>query len=69
MKPAKQVMIDKIIEAIKDLGRETKENEQVSTKDKFDQVDVLLDTMKFLNNYDENVKVLNTYYAEKGKWR
>ena len=63
MKPAKQIMIDKIIEAIKDLGHETKENEQVSTKDKFDQVDVLLDTMKFLNNYDENVKVLNTYYA------
>lgn len=69
MKHAKQIMIDKIIEAIKDLGRETKENEQVSTKDKFDQVDVLLDTMKFLNNYDENVKVLNTYYTEKGKWR
>ena len=69
MKPAKQIMIDKIVEAIKNFGEETRNDKDTSLKDKCIQVDVLLDTIKFLDNYDENIKVLNDYYTKKDKWR
>ena len=68
MRPAKQVMIDKIIEAIKDFGEDTRKNTEMSTKDKCIQVDVLLDTIRFLDNYDENVKILNEH-VNKNKWK
>ena len=28
-------------------------------------MDVILDTMRFLNNYEENVKILNKYWCNK----
>ena len=65
MKTAKQIMIDKITEAIKDFGEQTRQDESISLEDKCLQVDVLIDTLKFLNNYDENVRVLNQYYLSK----
>ena len=65
MENAKQTMIDKITDAIKDFGKEARENQTLTLNDKIDQVDVLLDTLKFLSDYDENVKVLNKYYANK----
>lgn len=67
-KDAKKVMIDKITEAIKDFGEQARQDETLSLGDKCLQVDVLIDTLKFLDNYDENVRVLNQYYLNKNRW-
>lgn len=34
-----------------------------SPNEKFIQIDMLLDTVKFLNNYKENVAILNRYHT------
>ena len=34
-----------------------------SPDEKFIQIDMLLDTVKFLNNYKENVAILNRYHT------
>lgn len=67
-KDGKKVIIDKITEAIKDFGEQARQDETLSLEDKCLQVDVLVDTLKFLDNYDENVKVLNQHYLNKSKW-
>ena len=36
-----------------------KEKKYISEKDRASVIDILFDTYKFLNNYDENVKILN----------
>ena len=68
MKPTKQIMINKISKAIENFGRQAQQDKETSLEDKLLQVDVLLDTLKFLDRYEENVKVLNEYYANKEKW-
>lgn len=65
---AKKAMVEKIANAIKGFGEEARNDETLSLKEKCQQVDMLLDTIRFLDNYDENVKVLNQYYLSKGKW-
>ena len=67
MNDAKQVMIDKLVNSIRDLSTDTRTNPYLSLGDKITQVDVVLDTIRFLSNYDENVQVLNKYYARKRK--
>ncbi|MBQ2639254.1 MAG: hypothetical protein IJF92_00610 [Bacilli bacterium] len=57
---------DKIIEKLKSIGEEIRENEDSeSVSIRASQMDVLLDTIRFLDRYDENVKVLNKYWIEK----
>ena len=68
MKSAKQTMIDRIIKEIEVLGEQSRKDKTASIEDKLYQIDVLLDTLKFLKNYEENVRVLNEHYASKGKW-
>ena len=49
-----------------------KEDDSISTQDKCIQMDVILDLMHFLNDYDENVQVLNRYIEQKRqreKWK
>lgn len=67
MNDAKQAMIDKIVNSIRDLSVDTRTNPYLSLGDKITQVDVILDTIRFLSNYDENVQVLNKYYTRKQK--
>lgn len=64
MKKAKEVMIDKIVDAIKNFGAQVRANENLSLSEQIAQVDVLLDTIKFLDNYEENVKVLNEHHQK-----
>ena len=40
-------------------------NENYILYQKAMKLDVLIDTMKFLQNYDENTKVLNQYWLNK----
>lgn len=67
MKDAKQSMIDEISDRIRDLGEEIRYNKDLSMEDKMTQMDILLDTIKFLKDYDENVKILNKHRIEH-KW-
>ena len=67
MKDAKQSMIDEISDRIRDLGEEIRYNKDLSMEDKMTQIDILLDTIKFLKDYDENVKILNKHRIEH-KW-
>lgn len=41
-------------------------NENIKLEDKMDEVDVLLDTIKFLKNYDRNIEILKKYTNERG---
>lgn len=68
MDPIKQAIIDKIMDSIKDVGEQISTDKKLTLEDKLHQTDVLLDTMKFLKNYDENVKVLNDYHIN-NKWK
>ena len=63
----KQEMINRIKDTLVDRTRELQREEDTDVQDRLVQMDVILDTMKFLNDYDENVKVLNKHLKEKGK--
>lgn len=58
-------MIDRIVESIQSLGLDMKQDDSTPVEDKVAQMDVLLDTIHFLSDYSENVKVLNSYWIEK----
>ena len=62
MRKAKKDMIDKITHALKDIGDQTQHDETLPLTDKFFQVDVLMDTLRFLKDYEKNVKILNQYH-------
>jgi len=62
----KEEMISKIQKALLKEVEFIRENPKISLDDKVTQVDVLFDTVKFLDNYDENIKVLNKHIADKG---
>lgn len=55
----KEQIIDKLIRALQSEGEFIRQNQDMSMQEKLSEMDVLLDTMKFLQGYDENVKILN----------
>lgn len=63
MKDKKEV-IESIYKFLQEQG-EVLQGSEISPEEKATQLDVLLDTMHFLKDYDENVKVLNEYWIEK----
>lgn len=64
----KRQIIDKIHDTLQELGIEVQCSSVLTPREQLTQADVLLDTMHFLRDYDENVKVLNKYWLEK-KWK
>ena len=62
---AKDQIINRMFNVLKGQTMFVREDNMLTTREKLEQADVLLDTMKFLNDYDENVKVLNKYWIEK----
>lgn len=60
----KQTIIDEIVKMLQLKGVDL-ENEDIDLYQKAMKLDVLIDTMKFLQNYDENTKVLNQYWLNK----
>lgn len=63
----KNVIIMKLQKLLQDIGQSVQDDDTLSTENKLMQVDVILDTMKFLKDYDINIKVLNKYWLNK-KW-
>lgn len=66
-KDYKKQIIDEITNFITQRGQQVRDSD-LSVDDQVTQVDVLLDTLHFLQCYDENVKVLNKYWLEK-RWK
>lgn len=66
-KQLQKEIIDEVVELIQQKGEELRLSGK-SPYDQLPQMDVLLDTIRFLAGYDENVEVLNQYYLGKPKW-
>jgi len=64
----KDVIIMKLQKLLQDIGQSVQDDDTLSTEHKLMQVDVILDTMKFLKDYDTNVEVLNKYWLDK-RWK
>lgn len=62
---AKQQLMNRLFNVLRGQGTYIKEDESLSLEDRVQQMDIILDTMKFLKDYDENVKVLNKYWLDK----
>lgn len=64
-KSPKQRIIHRLCNMIRGQSMYVKEDKTLNTKEMLEQADVLLNLMKFINNYDENIKVLDKYWKEK----
>ena len=60
----KEEIIDKIQDLLLKEGKILQSDKEIPIKDKLDKVDVVLNTFKFLNNYDENIEILNQHLRE-----
>ena len=66
---AQQKIIEELQKALLKEVEFIRQNPRKTTDEKIVQVDVLFDTMKFLKDYEENIKILNQYYLNKSKDR
>ena len=57
----KEAIMSRMTNVLKGQAIYIKEDDSISTQDKCIQMDVILDLMRFLNDYDENIQVLNRY--------
>ena len=62
---AKQQIMTRLNNVLKGQAMYVREDDSISDRDRLTQADVILDLMKFLNDYDENIEVLNRYWHEK----
>ena len=62
---AKQQIINRLFNVLQGQGMYIREDRTLSLNDKLEQASRLVDTMKFLKDYAENVKVLNKYWLDK----
>lgn len=66
MSDNKQEYIEELLALLREQGENVRSNESnKTTLDMLERADVLLDLMKFLKDYEENVKVLNAYWLDK----
>lgn len=61
----KEQIIDKIFAELQALGDTVRNSGEFTPMQQLPQVNVLVDTMKFLQDYDENILVLNRYWSQK----
>lgn len=64
-KTAKKQLMDRLFNVLQGQGMYIREDASLTPEDKLQQMDIILDTMKFLKDYDENVKVLNEHWVSK----
>lgn len=62
---AREVVMQRLTNVLKGQGMIIREDKTTSNEDKLVQMDVVLDIIRFLDQYDENVKVLNEYWRKK----
>lgn len=61
----KEAIMSRMTNVLKGQAMYIKEDDNISTQDKCIQMDVILDLMRFLDNYDENVQILNRHIEQK----
>lgn len=61
MNKQKEKMIDKIQMALLSEMELIREDKTRTIQDKLEEIDVLNDTIKFLDNYEENIEILNNH--------
>ena len=62
---AKEQLINRMFNVLQGQAMYVREDTTLTDVEKLEQADILLDLMKFLKDYDENVVVLNRYWQEK----
>lgn len=60
----KEQFIGEVVKLIEQKGKEVQSSGEPAEA-QLPKVDVLLDVVRFLDHYDENVKVLNDYWRKK----
>ena len=60
----KKEMILKITKYLAEQSDKIMSDKSLSTKDKLSQMDIVLNTTKFLTDYDKNIEILNKYYYD-----
>lgn len=66
MSDNRQQYIEELLALLREQGEKVRSNkDNKTTLQMLERADVLLDLMKFLKDYEENVKVLNTYWLDK----
>lgn len=64
-KSAKEQLIIRMFDMLKEQGMYVREDKTLTDKEKLEQADTILNIMKFLKDYDENIEVLDKYWREK----
>lgn len=64
-KSHKEISIERMKNVLKGQLMYITESTTLDPKEKLEEADVIFDLVKFLNDYDENCKVLNQYCQEK----
>lgn len=64
-KSAKEQLIIRMFDMLKEQGMYVREDKTLTDKEKLEQADIILNIMKFLKDYDENIEVLDKYWREK----
>ena len=57
----KEAIMSRMTNVLKGQAMYIKEDDSISTQDKCIQMDVILDLMRFLNDYDENIDHIVAY--------
>ena len=63
-KTAKEQIMTRMSNVLKGQAMFIREDNTITDVERLEQIDVILDLMKFLKDYDENIIVLNKYCQE-----
>lgn len=64
-KSNKDLMINEVLQALQEQGEHLRDNKELTNMDTAERLDVLINVMHFLKDYDENIQVLDRYWLEK----
>ena len=64
---AKEQLINRMFNVLQGQAMYVREDTTLTDVEKLEQADILLDLMKFLKDYDENIIILNKHWQEKHK--
>ena len=66
-KTARERIMTRMSNILKGQAMFIREDDTITDVERLEQINVVLDLMKFLKDYDENIIVLNKYWQEKHK--
>lgn len=66
-KTAKERIMTRMSNVLKGQAMFIREDDTITDVERLEQINVVLDLMKFLKDYDENIIVLNKHWQEKHK--